>query len=147
MLPAKSTPAAYIIALVGKTARFLFAAISSSRPSRDRITTSDGTPRASCAAIVCGPVPCDAPDPVATLMPLGRSNSGNSSSYAPLNPPDIRTFTCATSYSRPGGVFKRAISGLLLEHLADIQRLVGRPAVERSFPNRNFAAAHGPDFH
>ena len=50
-------------------------------------------------AIVCGPVPCDAPDPVATLMPLVRSNSGNNSSYAQLNPPNIRTFTRATSYS------------------------------------------------
>jgi hypothetical protein len=28
-------------------------------------------------------------------MPLVRSNSGNSCSYAPLNPPDIRTFNCA----------------------------------------------------
>ncbi|MFZ1152096.1 MAG: hypothetical protein WAR76_20570, partial [Xanthobacteraceae bacterium] len=26
-------------------------------------------------------------------MPLVRSNSGNSCSYAPVNPPDIRTFT------------------------------------------------------
>jgi hypothetical protein len=49
----------------------------------------------SCAAIVCGPAPCDAPDPVVTLMPLVRSNSGNSCSYAPVNPPDIRTFNCA----------------------------------------------------
>src|SRR5262249_269727 len=65
------------------------------RPSLERITTSAGTPRASCAAIVCGPVPCDAPDPVVTLMPLVRSNSGNSCSYSPLNPPDIKTFNCA----------------------------------------------------
>jgi hypothetical protein len=28
-------------------------------------------------------------------MPLVRSNSGNSRSYAPVNPPDIRTFNCA----------------------------------------------------
>jgi hypothetical protein len=28
-------------------------------------------------------------------MPLVRSNSGKSFSYAPLNPPDIRTFSCA----------------------------------------------------
>jgi hypothetical protein len=28
-------------------------------------------------------------------MPLVRSNSGNSCSYAPLNPPDIKTFNCA----------------------------------------------------
>src|SRR5271166_6561811 len=28
-------------------------------------------------------------------MPLVRSNSGNSCSYAPLNPPDIRPFNCA----------------------------------------------------
>src|SRR5262249_14445322 len=63
--------------------------------SLERITTSAGTPRASCAAIVCGPVPCDAPDPVVTLMPLDRSNSGSSFSYAPLNPPDIKTFSCA----------------------------------------------------
>jgi hypothetical protein len=39
------------------------------------------------------PAPCDAPDLVVTLTPLDRSNSGNSCSYAPVNPPDIRTFT------------------------------------------------------
>ena len=72
-----------------------FEAISTLSPSLERITTSAGTPRASCAAIVCGPVPCDEPDPVVTLMPLVRSNSGNSCSYAPVNPPDIRTFNCA----------------------------------------------------
>ena len=72
-----------------------FEAISTLRPSLERITTSAGTPRASCAPIVCGPVPCDEPDPVVTLMPLVRSNSGNSCSYAPVNPPDIRTFNCA----------------------------------------------------
>src|SRR3984893_10590932 len=126
-------------------ATILLAAISSSRPSLDRITTSHGTPRASCAAIVCGPVPCDAPDPVTTLMPLVRSNSGSNSSYAPLNPPEIRTFTCATSYSR--SALLRVLSSLSFEHLADIQRLVGRPAIERSCPNRDLAAAHGPDFH
>src|SRR6516164_899587 len=70
-----------------------FAAISSPRPSLERITTSAETPRASCAAIVCGPTPWEAPDVVVTLMPLVRSNSGNSCSYALLNPPDIRTFT------------------------------------------------------
>src|SRR6516165_4296073 len=70
-----------------------FAAMSSLRPSLERIATSAETPRASCAAIVCGPAPWDAPDPVVTLMPLVRSNSGTSCSYAPLNPPDIRTFT------------------------------------------------------
>src|SRR5262245_12321443 len=75
-------------------ATIFFAAISSLRPSRERITTLAGTPRASCAAIVCGPVPCDAPDPVVTLMPVVRSNSGSSCSYAPLNPPEIRTFNC-----------------------------------------------------
>src|SRR5262245_3419340 len=64
---------------------------------------SAGTPRASCAAIVCGPVPCDAPDPVATLMPLVRSNSGNSCSYALLNPPDIKTFSCAAAATGHNG--------------------------------------------
>src|SRR5262249_35845744 len=62
-----------------------------------------GTPRASCAAIVCGPAPCDAPDPVVTLMPLVRSNSGNSRSYAPLNPPDIRTFSCVDDAAGQSG--------------------------------------------
>jgi hypothetical protein len=60
-----------------------FAAISSLSPSLERIATSAGTPRASCAAIVCGPVPCDAPDPVVTLIPLVRSNCGSSCSYEP----------------------------------------------------------------
>src|SRR5262249_2431872 len=81
----------------------LFAAISSLRPSLDRITTLAGTPRVSCAAIVCGPAPCDAPDPVVTLMPLVRSNSGNSCSYAPLNPPDIKTFNCADAATGQNG--------------------------------------------
>src|ERR1700733_11126732 len=75
-----------------------FVAISSLSPSRERITTSAATPRLSCAAIVCGPDPCDAPEPVVTFMPLIRWNSGNSCSYAPANPPDIRTFSCADSF-------------------------------------------------
>src|SRR5262249_39222698 len=50
----------------------LFAAISSLSPSLERITTSAPTPRPSCAAIVCGPDPCDAPDPVLTFMPSGE---------------------------------------------------------------------------
>src|SRR5215468_10541326 len=81
------------------SAVILFAAISSLSPSLERITTSAGTLRASCAAIVCGPVPCEAPDPVVTLMPLVRSNSDNNFSYAPLNPPDIKTFNCADAAS------------------------------------------------
>src|SRR5262249_28024256 len=84
-------------------AAILLAAISSLSPSRERITTLAGTPRPSCAAIVCGPVPCDAPDPVVTLMPLVRSNSGNSCSYALLNPPEIRTFTCAAAATGHNG--------------------------------------------
>src|SRR5262245_7852554 len=84
-------------------ATILFAATSSLRPSLERITTLAGTPRASCAAIVCGPVPCDAPDPVVTLMPLVRSNSSKSSSYAPLNPPDIKTFNCADAATGQNG--------------------------------------------
>src|SRR6185436_14030869 len=75
------------------------AAIRSVRPSLERMTTSVGTPRASCAAMVCGPVPCDEPEPVVTLMPVVRSNSGNSFSYGPENPPDISTFTCADAAS------------------------------------------------
>src|SRR4030095_8881015 len=71
------------------------AAIRSVRPSLERMTTSVGTPRASCAPMVCGPVPCDEPEPVVTLMPVVRSNSGNSFSYGPENPPEISTFTCA----------------------------------------------------
>src|SRR5215510_4705437 len=94
--PARTaTPRATRARSTSVPATILLAAISSLRPSLERITTLTGTPRASCAAIVCGPVPCDAPDPVVTLMPLVRSNSGNSCSYAPLNPPDIKTFNCA----------------------------------------------------
>src|SRR5215468_8063231 len=94
--PARTaTPRATRARSTSVPATILLAAISSLRPSLERITTLAGTPRASCAAIVCGPVPCDAPDPVVTLMPLVRSNSGNSCSYAPLNPPDIKTFNCA----------------------------------------------------
>jgi len=76
------------------------APINSARPTLDRITTSAGTPRASCAAIVCGPVPCDAPDPVVTSMPLACSNSGNSRLYAPVNPPDISTFNRVIAVAR-----------------------------------------------
>src|SRR5262249_26125799 len=90
-----ATPRATRARSTSVPATILLAAISSLRPSLERITTLAGTPRASCAAIVCGPVPCEAPDPVVTLMPLVRSNSGNSFSYAPLNPPDIKTFSCA----------------------------------------------------
>ena len=54
-------------------AAILCAAISSARPSRERITTSTGTPLASCAPMVCGPVPCDDPDLVVTLVPVARS--------------------------------------------------------------------------
>src|ERR1700681_1385653 len=75
--------------------------MSSARPSLERITTSTGTPRASCAPMVCGPVPCDEPEPVVTLMPVVRSNSGNSFSYGPENPPDIITFNCAAAASGP----------------------------------------------
>jgi hypothetical protein len=56
------------------------AAISSVRPSLERITTSAGTPRASWAAMVCGPFPCDEPEPVATRMRVMRSNCGTSCS-------------------------------------------------------------------
>src|SRR5580698_2891835 len=35
---------------------------------------------------------------------------------------------------------------LLFQHLADVERLVGRPAVERGLPDRDLAAAQGPDF-
>src|SRR5215470_4333542 len=75
------------------------AAISSVRPSLERMTTSVATLRASCAAMVCGPVPCDEPEPVVILMPVVRSNSGNSCSYGPENPPDIITFNCADAAS------------------------------------------------
>jgi hypothetical protein len=43
------------------------------------------------------PRPCEAPDPVVTPMPVARSNSGSSRSYAPEKPPDIRTLTFAGS--------------------------------------------------
>jgi hypothetical protein len=48
---------------------------------------------ASWAAIVCGPTPCDEPDRVVTLIRRVCSNSGKSCSYAPANPPDIKTVT------------------------------------------------------
>ena len=51
--------------------------------------------------MVCGPVPCDEPEPVVTLMPVVRSNSGNSFSYGPENPPDVITFNCADAASGP----------------------------------------------
>src|SRR6516165_12276766 len=41
--------------------------------------------------------------PDATFMPLVRSNSGNSRSYAPLNPPDIKTFNCADAATGQNG--------------------------------------------
>src|SRR5580765_940506 len=80
-------------------AAILFAAISSLRPSLERMTTSVATPRASCAPMVCGPVPCDDPEPVATLIPVVRSNSGKSCSYGPEKPPEISTFNCADAAS------------------------------------------------
>src|ERR1700680_1823972 len=71
-------------------------AASSARPSLERITTSAGTPLCSWAAIVCGPVPCDAPDPVTTVMPVDLSNSGSTCRYAPEKPPEIITLSCAS---------------------------------------------------
>ena len=67
------------------------------KPSLDMITTSAGTPRRSCAPIVSGPFPCDAPDPVVTLMPVERSNSGRTEWYGGEKPPEMMTLTCATA--------------------------------------------------
>jgi hypothetical protein len=49
--------------------------------------------------MVCGPSPCEAPEPVVTLMPLSCSNSGSSFSYAPEKPPEINTFIWAKAPS------------------------------------------------
>jgi hypothetical protein len=77
--PARTaTPSGTCAKSTSVPAAIRFAAISSLRPSLDRMTMSAATPRASWAPIVCGPVPWDAPDPVVTLVPLLRSNSGNS---------------------------------------------------------------------
>jgi hypothetical protein len=72
-----------------------FAAIISLRPSLERITTLAGTPRASCAPIVCGPAPCDEPDPVVTLVPLVRSNSGKSGEGSCGWVPTWESFMCS----------------------------------------------------
>jgi len=88
-------------------AAILFAAISSPRPSLERITASAETPRASCAAIVRGPAPCDEPDRVVTLIRLVRSNSGSSRSYAPPNPPEIKT---VTAFILPFPLFERPLA-------------------------------------
>jgi hypothetical protein len=80
-VPARTaTPTDTLARSMSVPARIRRAAIRSARPSLDRITTSVGTPRASCAPIVCGPVPCDAPDLVVTSMPVARLNSGRSRS-------------------------------------------------------------------
>jgi len=42
---------------------------------------------------------------------------------------------------------RESVRGKLGGRTHEIQRLVGRPTIERSFPNRDFAAAHGPNFH
>ena len=55
----------------------LFSAMRSIKPSRDKMTTSAVTPAASCALIVLGPEPCDAPDLVITLMPYIFSKAGS----------------------------------------------------------------------
>ena len=41
------------------------------------MTTSAGAPRRSCAAIVEGPSPCDAPAAVVTVMSVAFSNVGS----------------------------------------------------------------------
>src|SRR4029079_6198939 len=84
---------------VSVPAAMRFAAIRSLKPRRERMTTSAATPVASWAVIVCGPLPCEAPDPVETLMPLVRSNSGNSCSYGLLKPPEMITFNCPDATS------------------------------------------------
>src|SRR5436190_16740631 len=71
------------------------AAIKSFKPARFMMTTSAGTPRPSCAAIVFGPLPCEAPVAVVTLMPDDFSNSGSSLPNAAEKPPEMITLTCA----------------------------------------------------
>jgi len=46
------------------------AAMFSSRPSLERKMTSAGTPCASCEPMVLGPLPCEAPPVVLTVMPV-----------------------------------------------------------------------------
>ena len=55
----------------------LFSAMSSAKPSRDNMTTSAVTPVASCALIVFGPEPCEAPDLVMTVIPVIFSKEGS----------------------------------------------------------------------
>ena len=59
------------------------------------ITTSAGTPRRSWAPMVLGPLPCEAPLAVVTVIPEIFSNMGPSSSKAAEKPPDVITLTCA----------------------------------------------------
>ncbi len=75
--PARTaTPRGVCAKLTSVPATILPSAIRSLRPSLDIITMSAGTPRRSCAPMVSGPLPCDAPEPVVTAMPVVRSNSG-----------------------------------------------------------------------
>jgi len=71
------------------------AAISSARPSLERIVTSAGIPRPSWAAMVSGPFPWEEPERVVTVMPVERSNSGRTCRYAVENPPEMITLSCA----------------------------------------------------
>src|SRR6185295_6806879 len=122
-----------------------FPAISSVRPSLERMTTSVGTPRPSCAPMVCGPVPCDEPEPVVTLIPVVRSNSGKSCSYGPEKPPDISTFNCADAASgHISSVATMTTIALRALHLHDEKAYILRSSPSNTLSARTVIATGVP---
>ena len=71
--------------------------MSSSSAGAAMITTSAGSPRRSRLGIVSGELPIDPPYIVTILLPVERSNTGESSAKAAVNAPDISTRISGTS--------------------------------------------------
>jgi len=71
--------------------------MSSSSAGAAMITTSAGSPRRRRFGIVSGELPIDPPYVVTILLPVERSNTGESSVKAAVNAPDISTRISGTS--------------------------------------------------
>ena len=88
--------------------------------------------------MVVGPVPWDAPDVVATLMPVVRSNPGNSSWYARAKPPDIITLTSA----RPSRGNARSAARPIARPMSQRVRMDPSPPEKLPSPHRYLRAAY-----
>jgi hypothetical protein len=63
-------------------------------------------------------------------MPLVRSNSGNNCSYAPLNPPDIRTFNCADAATGPNSSMAKMTNEKIFTMSSSLTPLAARASLQ-----------------